>query len=202
MRNLINVRCWSRLTYLNILSYRNLWDTRTLGTLTIIFVNIPPGFLCHRRHYRHYTRALTPSDTLHGHREMRPCIVWILQTQRKMHVTWREWGLLLSRPQCPMKWARFGLEAMTPKVYSRCIRLQKNECRNLDFQSIFTCIGRMLVACIHSAWLGQINILKPTKDRKISEQRFKQILDWPSSYLLIGWQECGLWRFLTRPPSA
>ena len=61
MRNLINVRCWSRLTYLNILSYRNLWDTRTLGTLTIIFVNIPPGFLCHRRHYRHCTPALTPS---------------------------------------------------------------------------------------------------------------------------------------------
>ena len=72
MRNLINVRCWSRLTYLNILSYRNLWDTRTLGTLTIIFVNIPPGFLCHRRHYRHYTRALTPSDTLHAHTQMRP----------------------------------------------------------------------------------------------------------------------------------
>ena len=66
MRNLINVRCWSRLTYLNILSYRNLWDTRTLGTLTIIFVNIPAGFLCHRRHYRHCTPALTPSsDLLH-----------------------------------------------------------------------------------------------------------------------------------------
>ena len=64
MRNLINVRCWSRLTYLNILSYRNLWDTRTLGTLTIIFVNIPPGFLCHCRHYRHCTPALTPLDIM------------------------------------------------------------------------------------------------------------------------------------------